>query len=226
MFKGMLNILFPKYCPGCGDYLDASDLKLCIPCLNALPLTHFHQWNDPRFADKFYGQIPLVQGTALLHYHKKGLARKLIHQFKYHGRKDIGQWLGHWLGSELKTLETYKGLSAVVPVPMHRSKRRQRGYNQAAVFGAALAQAMDLPLWEDLLIQTKSRATQAKQGRWGRVVHEHEFHLNPNRQTAQSPQAILLVDDVVTTGATLAACGRLISRALGASLSCATIAIA
>ena len=91
----MLNILFPKYCPGCGDYLDASDLKLCIPCLNALPLTHFHQWNDPRFADKFYGQIPLVQGTALLHYHKKGLAQKLIHQFKYHGRKDIGQWLGH-----------------------------------------------------------------------------------------------------------------------------------
>ena len=178
MFKGMLNILFPKYCPGCNQVLSQPEIILCISCRNELPRTQYHTYNDPSIVNKFYGRLPLCHGTALLHYHKKGLTQRLIHALKYKGQKEIGQWLGQWLGEELKSQKHYRELPGVVPVPMHPIKLRQRGFNQAAIFGQALAQALKIPCFETLLIQNKMRQTQAKQGRWGRWSKTHEFSLN------------------------------------------------
>ena len=229
-FKGMLNILFPKYCPGCGCVLDQPQVLLCLTCRNTLPLTQYHRHNNQRIVEKFYGILPLERGTALLHYHKKGLAQKLIHALKYRGNKDLGRWLGNWLGLELKAIESYRGIAAVVPVPMHPKKLRQRGYNQAAIFGQALAQAMEVPLMEKLLIQTEVHRTQAKQGRWERWAKKNTFALSPHSHCLNhelgSKMNLLLVDDVITTGATIEACGRILVKELGASLSCASIAIA
>ena len=254
----MLNILFPKYCPGCGKVLDQPDILLCVLCRNAIPLTHYHRDQNQSLVHKFYGRLPLVQGTALLHYYKKGLAQKLIHALKYRGRKDIGRWLGSWLGEELRQIQSYQDFSAVVPVPIHPQKLRLRGYNQAAIFGRALAHSLDIPCLETLLIQTEIRQTQAKQGRWERWSKKQSFALNPeyhplmtslfnglNDTTPQNHQNkisyayrdhnhafqprqmnLLLVDDVITTGATIEACGSILIRELGASLSCASIAIA
>ena len=242
----MLNILFPKYCPGCRTVLDQPDILLCIACRNALPLTHYHRDQNERFVHKFYGRLPLVQGTALLHYHKKGGAQKLIHALKYRGRKDIGHWLGSWLGAELGQIQSYQDFSAVVPVPIHPQKLRLRGYNQAAIFGRALAESLDIPCLETLLIQTQIRQTQAKQGRWERWSKQDSFALNPKYQMLMTSvftgldyeyhdhnpafqpckMSLLLVDDVITTGATIEACGSILTRELGASLSCASIAIA
>ena len=233
MFKGMLNILFPKYCPGCNLVLPEPEVILCIACRNELPRTHYHTFDDPSVINKFYGRLPLNHGTALLHYYKKGLTQRLIHALKYKGQKEIGEWLGRWLGEELKSLNHYRELSGVVPVPMHPKKLRQRGFNQAAIFGQALAQALNIPCFETLLIQNKIRQTQAKQGRWGRWSKAHEFSLNPldhpiNYSEFKRPESLklLLVDDVITTGATMEACGNILVRELGASLSCASIAIA
>ena len=255
----MLNILFPKYCPGCGSVLDQPKILLCISCRNALPLTQYHLHNNPRIVDKFYGLLPLERGTALLHYHKKGLAQRLIHALKYRGEKAIGQWLGQWLGTELKSIDDYRHINAVVPVPMYPKKLRQRGYNQAAIFGKALAKALDIPMIETLLIQTQMRHTQAKQGRWERWAKKNAFALNPDyeklilqaflkhkhsnfsqrknhhpamvtvpkiTQSTLSGIELILVDDVITTGATIEACGRILTHELGAALSCASIAIA
>jgi predicted amidophosphoribosyltransferase len=259
VIKGMLNILFPKYCPGCGHVLDQPKILLCPKCRNALPLTHYHKYNNQSIVDKFYGILALDQGTALLHYHKKGLAQKLIHALKYRGNKNIGYWLGTWLGQELKAIESYRHISGVVPVPMHPKKLRLRGYNQAAVFGRALAEAMAIPFIETLLIQTEMSDTQAKLGRWDRWAKKNSFALNGSHQdiiknilfnstaleskpresivqllnhekhSAKDPCRtinLLLVDDVITTGATIEACGRILTNELGASLSCASIAIA
>ena len=258
VIKGMLNILFPKYCPGCRRVLDQPDIVLCLLCRNDLPLTHYHRDNNQSFVHKFYGRLPLVQGTALLHYHKKGLAQKLIHALKYRGQKDIGHWLGLWLGEELRVIPSYRGFSAVVPVPIHRKKLGLRGYNQAAIFAKALAQSLEIPCLETLLIQTEMRQTQAKQGRWERWSKKHGFALNPEyfslansvfsgvqartskihehitKQEGHSQKpssednnmSLLLVDDVITTGATIEACGTILVHELGASLSCASIAIA
>lgn len=239
----MLNILFPKYCPGCGYTLDQPRILICINCRNALPLTQYHINNNPRIIDKFYGILPLDQGTALLHYHKQGLAQKIIHALKYRGNKELGQLMGQWLGHELKSTKSYGTLSAVVPVPMHPEKLSRRGYNQAAIFGRCLAQAMDIPFLEKLLIQTQVRHTQAKQGRWERWSEKQSFALNPqysvfmkslkfasqNHSTPENSEGrlkLLLVDDVITTGATIEACGRVLINELEASLSCASIAIA
>ncbi len=126
--------------------------------------------------------MALDQGTALLHYHKKGIAQKLIHALKYRGNKNIGFWLGTWLGQELEAIKSYQSISAVVPVPMHPKKIRIRGYNQAAVFGHALAEAMAIPFIETLLIQTEMSDTLAKLGRWDRWAKKNSFALNPSHQ--------------------------------------------
>ena len=239
----MLNILFPKYCPGCDLALNEPKILLCLNCRNALPLTHYHLHNNQSIVDKFYGILPLDCGTALLHYHKKGLAQKLIHALKYQGRKEIGQWLGHWLGHELRSIDGFGDICAVVPVPMHPAKLRLRGYNQAAIFGKALANAMDIPFLERLMLQTQMRHTQAIQGRWERWSKKNTFTMNPQyfayikalalglqHQESSSKNhrrlKLLLVDDVITTGATIEACGGVLTRELGATLSCASIAIA
>lgn len=238
----MLNILFPKYCPGCGSVLPHSQVLLCIRCRNALPLTRYHWQNNASIVDKFYGILPLNRGTALLHYHKKGLAQKIIHALKYQGDQALGQWLGIWLGRELKSIKDYRTISAVVPVPMHPKKLRLRGYNQAAIFGQALATAMEIPFIEHLLLQKQMRQTQAQQGRWARWAKTNTFALNPKsdhliqraflssklakNDNSMASIELLLVDDVITTGATIEACGQVLVRELGASLSCASIAIA
>ncbi|MDG1063079.1 MAG: phosphoribosyltransferase family protein [Flavobacteriaceae bacterium] len=220
----MLNILFPKHCPICCQTLHKSQLLVCVPCRNNLPLTRYHKTGDPTFLDKFYGRLPLKFGTALLHYHKKGYAQRLIHAFKYQGNKSIGKWLSTWLGHELAVLNSDLGIVAVVPVPLHPAKQRQRGFNQAAIIGQGIAQCLGVPLHENVLIQTNYRQAQAKKNRWDRWAKSHGFALNPRSNLPGGH--ILLVDDVVTTGATLEACGQLLMKTPSIELSCASIAIA
>lgn len=172
----------------------------------------------------FYGRIPLEQATALLQFQKKGLTQKLLHELKYRGGESIGDLFGKWLGAELTQQHEYSSIKLVIPVPLDRKKRKKRGYNQVSAFGGALATALKVPFREDILIKKVSGGSQVFKKRWGRFENEGKFLVQDC--TLIKDKHVLLVDDIVTTGATMEKCAKELLKGEGVKLSIASIAIA
>lgn len=220
----MLNVLFPRICRGCGAKLHTNEAIICTSCRHQLPIACFHRNNDPSMKNLFYGRIPVEQATALLRFQKKGLTQTLLHQLKYRGGESIGRLFGIWLGNELRACPPFQDIDVVIPVPMHKKKLRKRGYNQVSSFGKALSESMELPFREDILIKALSGRSQVFRKRWGRFENEGVFQLLDPQ--ALENQHVLLVDDIVTTGATLEKCAVELLKGQPSKLSLATIAIA
>ena len=130
MIKNLLNLFFPEVCRACSNHLSDNELQICTSCRHNLPLTNFHDDHDNAVHKILYGRVKLEQATALLHFSKKGIVQQLMHNLKYRGQEDIGQFLGEWLGEELKGINAYLDVDVVVPVPLHKTKLKSRGYNQ------------------------------------------------------------------------------------------------
>lgn len=220
----MLNILFPRTCNGCGKVLLNQEYIVCSRCRHQLPIACFHRNNDRSLLDVFYGRIPLVNATAVLQYQKTGPTQQLLHNLKYRGREEVGVFFGNWLGQELSNLSAYGDIDLVIPVPLHKRKLKKRGYNQVSGFGKAIAKALGVPMKEDILIKTTKTASQVFKKRWTRFSADEIFEIR-NLDKAREKH-ILLVDDIVTTGATLEKCANQLLQIEGVALSVATIAIA
>jgi ComF family protein len=172
----------------------------------------------------FYGRVPVENATALLYFQKKGIVQRLLHNLKYRGQQQIGTFLGSWLGAELAETPEYRDISLVIPVPLHKRKRRIRGYNQVSDFGRQLARSLNAEYREDLLLKTFSTGSQVFQKRSKRFKTEKLFTLS-NPEPLQKKH-ILLVDDIVTTGATLENCANELLANSNVRLSIATMAMA
>ena len=171
-----------------------------------------------------YGRVKLEEATALLHFSKKGIVQQLMHNLKYRNQEVIGRFLGEWLGEALKNSEAYTSIDVVVPVPLHKSKQRQRGYNQVDKFGRALAQALDADFNSDTLIKVSATKTQVFKDRLKRSSNIEENFTVSNLQVLKNKH-ILLVDDIITTGATIESCANSLFKIEGLRLSVATMAI-
>ncbi|HET7360412.1 MAG TPA: phosphoribosyltransferase family protein [Salinimicrobium sp.] len=152
------------------------------------------------------------------------MVQKLIHNLKYRGKEEIGEYLGIWLGNELKALKSYKEITAVVPVPLHRTKLKKRGYNQVEKFGKELARAMEIPYIDSVLVKKSASNTQTFKKRFARWGSIDETFMIENPKKLENAH-ILLIDDLVTTGATLEACAGKLLAIPGIKLSIATMAI-
>ncbi|MEY8849937.1 ComF family protein [Psychroserpens sp. XS_ASV72] len=224
MIINLLNLFFPKVCLSCQNYLTDNEVHICTSCRHQLPLTNFHFDNENAVHKMMYGRVKLEQATALLHFSKKGRVQRLMHNLKYKGQEVVGQVLGEWLGEELQASEQYKSVDVVVPVPIHPSKLRKRGYNQVAKFGKALAQALNAEYVDSVLLKSKSTATQVFKDRLTRsATVEEGFSLF--KPEIIKGKHILLVDDIITTGSTLEACSQALLKAKDVKLSIATMAI-
>ena len=224
MFHDLLDILYPRVCYVCDKVLAKNQNVLCSRCLHDLPVADFHLEKENPVEQIFYGRLPLENATALLLFEKKGMVQKLIHNLKYRGHEEIGTYFGKWLGEELKQQPSYAGISAVIPVPLHKKKLRKRGYNQVAKFAAQIAEALEVPYVDDVLLKLSSTQTQTLKtrfARWGSI--EETFSLNNEKRLAGAH--ILLVDDLVTTGATLEACAQKLLQIRGTRISIATMAV-
>ncbi len=219
----MLNILFPKFCATCTNVLISQEELLCSYCLSELPLTHFHQFNDHTMYDKFYGLLPIHQATALLYFIKKGITQKLLHKLKYEGQQNIGSYFGNWLGSELKQIPSYQNIQAVVPVPLHKKRLRTRGYNQVERFAQELAKHLQAEYCDESLLKISAAKSQVTLGRWARFRTNEVFKLGNTDRIKN--KHVLLVDDIITTGATLVECGKELLKAPVDKLSIATLAM-
>ncbi|WP_262899706.1 ComF family protein [Winogradskyella alexanderae] len=201
------------------------ETTVCISCRHQLPVTNYHYDNNDAVKKVLYGRVQLQNATALLHFTKKGIVQQLMHNLKYRGHEQVGGFFGKWLGGELKNIDAYKSIDVVVPVPLYKTRLRERGYNQVEKFGRAIAKALDAEYNDRVLIKTKATRTQVFKGRLTRSDNEKSvFDLSQNH--ALSGKHILLVDDIITTGATVESCASVLLRIDNIKLSLATMAIA
>ena len=160
MVINLLNLFFPKVCEACANVLHDNELVICTSCRHDLPVTNFHFENSETVKKVLYGRVKLENATSLLHFSKKGIVQQLLHNLKYRGHEQIGDFFGKWLGAELHTINAYKAVDVIVPVPLYKSKLRKRGYNQVAKFGKEIAEALNADYNAKVLVKTKSTKTQ------------------------------------------------------------------
>lgn len=224
MVKNLLNLFFPKVCLGCSSYLGDNEKHICALCRHDLPLTHFHTNNEEHLKNVFYGRLKLEEATSLLHFSKKGIVQQLMHNLKYRGQEDVGLFLGQWLGDELKNIDSYKTIDVVIPVPLHTSKLRKRGYNQVTKFGQEIAAALQVEFNTTVLHKTTATKTQVFKDRLKRfIAGDPVFRIIENESL--KGKHILLVDDIITTGATIEACANALLTIDDIKISVATMAI-
>lgn len=225
MLQNLINLFFPQICEACRFPLKDNEKVVCLNCRHELPVTNFHIENDDAVKNIVYGRVKLENATALLHFSKKGLVQELLHNLKYRGHEQIGQFFGDWLGGELKTIENYNTIDVVIPVPLHKNKMRARGYNQVTKFGKAIAKALSADYNDDALVKVKPVKTQVFKDRITRFDDaDTRFALYKAENLKE--KHILLVDDIITTGATIETCVLLLQTIENVKISVATMAIA
>lgn len=223
MFKQLINLFFPNVCVGCKNVLVEQEKVICIHCLHELPLTNLHV-NDSKVISKvFYGTVVLQHATALFYYPKKGVVRQLIHHLKYKNQKQISGYLGKWLGIELKNSGNYNDIDVVIPVPLHQKRTRQRGYNQVEGFAKELALSLNAEYNDSTLFRNKNTSTQTVKNRLTRWKNVQTIFEITDVNTLKGKH-ILLVDDVITTGATIKSCVTELNKIDNVKLSLAVMA--
>ncbi|MCM2301420.1 MAG: ComF family protein [Flavobacteriaceae bacterium] len=221
--KELLNVFFPDLCLICDNNLTFNEETLCTFCRVDLPFTNFSSESNNVAERTFYGRIKLEAVTSLLFYRKKGKTQQLIHQLKYKNQQKIGALTALMLAEELKNNPRFNDLDGVIIVPMHPKKERKRGYNQVTVFGKTLAKELKIPFIENILVKTSATTSQTFKSRLQRFQDfEGKFHLN--NLTSLENKHILLVDDVITTGATIESCAIELFKTKNIKISIATIA--
>jgi ComF family protein len=219
------DLLYPRVCAACGNSLFRNEEILCTYCLYELPKTNYHLVADSPLDKVFWGRVPLVKAASLYNFQKKGKVQHLIHQLKYKGRKDVGIYLGRILGSELKTTPVFQDVDTVIPVPLHPRKRRKRGYNQSEMIASGIATAMNIGMDTTSFIRTVNTATQTRKSRFARWENVSEIFLVTDADKLAN-RHIILVDDVITTGATLESAAHTLLDVEGVRISVACLGFA
>jgi len=220
-----LSLVYPQLCLACEGPLYRHERSLCTRCAYALPRTGFHLEADNPVARIFYGRVRLHAASAFLRFQKDGSVQRLVHQLKYKGRKEAGEDAGRLYGAELKSAPLFSDVAAVIPVPLHPTKLRKRGYNQAECFARGLSEAMSVKLDTETLHRKTATSTQTRKNRFQRWRNVEEvFALRASAHL--EGKHLLLVDDVVTTGATLESCAALLLKIPNARVSIAALATA
>jgi ComF family protein len=225
LIADLINFFYPEVCAACNNALFKGEKTICTQCLFKLPKTDFHLLEGNVVEKQFWGKVQVTSATALYYFNKGERVQHLVHQLKYRGDKDVGVLTGNILGNDLLKSNRFTTIDAIVPVPLHAKKLRTRGFNQSDFFGRGLAEAMKVPFYSDLLIRLKETTTQTRKSRFSRFENVNRvFDWNPIYTVI--PTHILLVDDVITTGSTLAACTETLLEKPNVKVSIATIAYA
>jgi ComF family protein len=220
----VLHLVFPEVCAGCGSDLVNDNNRLCLYCHETLPGTSFHLHGNNPVEKLFWGRLPVTHATAQYYFTKQSLMQRLMHRFKYKGDKDLGLFLGRLIGHQLNESNRFRTIDALVPLPLFPSKERKRGYNQATVLCEGISEILQRPVIKGAVVRTVFTESQTKKNRIERWENmEGRFQLTDG--AAIKDKHVLLIDDVITTGATLEACGHELLKGEGVKLSIATLCI-
>lgn len=214
----------PRLCFGCNARLYRGEKLLCTRCRNQIPLTDFN-FTEENIVDRaFYGRIYIEKAASFLYYYENGMVKNLIGYLKYKNQETIGIFLGDWMGKSEVIQDIPEKIDMVVPVPLHPKKLRQRGYNQVEKFGQRLAFHLNADYVDHILIKTANTRTQTKKSRIYRWQGSRELYTLTDTQFFKGKK-VLLVDDVITTGATIEACAKALHQTENISIYVATMAV-
>ncbi len=220
--RDIANLVFPNVCPGCKRPLLKTEKAICLHCLSNLP-ERLTLKND-ELKQRFYGRLKLEDALGFLLFKQKGITQNLLHAIKYNANQELGLELGLLFGKRCKELSLLSTIDVVVPIPLHKSKLRFRGFNQSNLIAQGLAKKLEVGVDTQSVIRTVKTKTQTKKTRMERWKNvDQTFMINT---TKLKDKHVLLVDDVITTGATLESCGQTILAAGASKLSIACLALA
>jgi ComF family protein len=225
MASGLLHLVYPRLCVACNYDLPTPHDCFCLKCRLKLQSSDMYRVAENEFTQRFWGRLPLQAGAAHYYFTRKSAIQKAMHALKYKNKPDIGLQLGRQFGKLLAASPFFQHIDVIVPVPLHPVKERLRGYNQSMMFAQGIADTMYLPVAPNALTRNKDTQTQTHKKRLDRFENMRSMFVVRQTQTLQGKH-VLLVDDILTTGATLEMCGQAILQVPGTQLSMATIAIA
>lgn len=221
----IIGLFYPSVCAACGVSLFKWEKTVCTRCRNLLPKTGYEMNEENPLARLFYGKVRLKAVTAGFFFSKEGKVQHLIHELKYKGNSNAGLFLGQELGKALREAPLFQGLDYLIPVPLHPKREHERGYNQSMLISQGMAEILGVPIGDGFLLRSVNTSTQthkSKDERWQNVKDIFELR----HGELLKGKYVLLVDDVLTTGATLEACALTLSSVPGITISCATAACA
>ena len=220
-----LSLLFPRCCLVCGRPLAKGEECICTMCNINLPRTNYHLQEDNPVEQLFWGKVPLERATSCFFYRKGSDFRQILHQLKYGGRKELGATMGRYMASELLPSGFFKGIDVIIPVPLHKKKQQLRGYNQSEWIVRGIAAVTGISVNTESIIRRKNTETQTRKStfeRWENVDGIFELHSSEHLPGKH----VLIVDDVLTTGATTVACASALMEVQGIRISILTLAVA
>ena len=223
LLKDFFYLFYPNICANCNEQLLQNEKIICVFCRHDLPLTNFNSYTNNKVFTIFYGRITIEKAYSLLLFRKEGITKNLIHNLKYKGNETVGVFFGNWLGEILYKNKEFSSVDFIIPVPIHSKKKKIRGYNQVTKFGECLSTHLNIPFVEDILIRQSTTKTQTLKSRFDRFKNlETKFLLTDT--TAFKGKHILIIDDVITTGATLEACALALLKTSDLRISILTMA--
>lgn len=221
----IISFFFPVYCPVCKMPMHIPGQVICLKCEQGLPATGYAEDPENPVAEIFWGRVQLEGATSLFRFEKGSKYQVLLHLLKYKGSKKIGLFLGKLLGADI--LHTpFCEAGYIVPVPLHKKKEKQRGYNQSEVIASGISAITGIPVNTTILFRKEYTESQTRKNRFERWENmENVFSLTESNKLPEN-STLLLVDDVVTTGSTLEACAEVLLKIPGVRLYVATVACA
>jgi ComF family protein len=225
LFDDFISLLFPRLCNGCGNHLLRGEELVCLDCRLSIPRTGYETVRDNEVEKLMWGRCYLERAAAFSFYTRGSRIRRIIHSLKYKGVKELGPWAGKYYGSTLISSGFMDGIDMIIPVPLHLSKQRKRGFNQSELICSGLSEATGIQLNTTALARVTPSETQTRRSRFERWKNvEGIFRLTDSEQV--KGRHILLVDDVITTGSTIEACTNELMKAEGVTVSAVALAVA
>lgn len=224
-FGSVTELFFPRLCLACREELVGQERTVCLACGYELPFTNFHCDPENPMAKQLWGRFPFSLAAAMLYFHKGSRVQNLIHQLKYRGRHEVGDYLGELYGKRLLPAGGFELPEMLVPVPLHPSRQRKRGYNQSEHFAAGLSRTLGVPVSSGNLCRGAATDSQTSKNRFTRYLNMKDI-FRVNDVAALSGKSIWLADDVITTGSTVEACAGVLLQVPGVRVGIVTIAFA
>lgn len=218
-------LFFPANCLVCGKGISMPGVVLCYACELGLPRNHWGHWEKSPVSQIFWGRVPVLAGTSLFRFEKGSAYQTLVHDLKYRGNRRAGLYLGRLLGRELQAI-SFPLCDFLVPVPLHRKRLRQRGYNQSELIARGVSEISGIPVACDLLKRKKYQGSQTSMSREGRFHNMYGSFSLSGSLPDLTGKRILLIDDIITTGATLEACSSALLGRYDCQVYIATVSFA